>query len=83
VDHFRTRTVKDRLAFRLEKVKARLHILDGLLVAYLNIDEVIRIIRSEDEPKPVLMTTFELSDIQAEAILQLRLRRLEPGQREK
>jgi topoisomerase-4 subunit A len=64
------------LAFRLEKVRERLHILDGLLVAYLNIDEVIRIIRSEDEPKPVLMTRFDLSDAQAEAILQLRLRHL-------
>ncbi len=73
---FRTRTVKDRLEFRLEKVKERLHILDGLLVAYLNIDEVIRIIRSEDEPKPVLMARFNLSDVQAEAILQLRLRHL-------
>jgi topoisomerase-4 subunit A len=73
---FRTRTVKDRLEFRLGKVKDRLHILDGLLVAYLNLDEVIRIIRSEDEPKPVLMTRFDLSDAQAEAILQLRLRHL-------
>jgi topoisomerase-4 subunit A len=73
---FRTRTVKDRLEFRLGKVKDRLHILDGLLVAYLNLDEVIRIIRSEDEPKPVLMTRFALSDAQAEAILQLRLRHL-------
>ncbi len=73
---FRTRTVKDRLEFRLDKVKERLHILDGLLVAYLNIDEVIRIIRSEDEPKPVLITRFDLSDVQAEAILQLRLRNL-------
>jgi topoisomerase-4 subunit A len=57
---FRTRTVKDRLEFRLGKVKDRLHILDGLLVAYLNIDEVIRIIRSEDEPKPVLMDPLRL-----------------------
>ncbi len=73
---FRTRTVKDRLAFRLEKVKERLHLLDGLLVAYLNIDEVIRIIRSQDEPKPVLMARFSISDAQAEAILQLRLRHL-------
>jgi len=73
---FRTRTVKDRLDFRLEKVKERLHILDGLLVAYLNIDEVIRIIRSEDQPKPVLMARFAISDAQAEAILQLRLRNL-------
>ena len=73
---FRTQTVKNRLAFRLEKVNERLHILEGLLVAYLNIDEVIRIIRSEDEPKPVLMTRFTISDAQAEAILQLRLRNL-------
>ncbi len=73
---FRTQTVKDRLGYRLEKVQERLHILDGLLVAYLNIDAVIRIIRSEDEPKPVLMARFKLSDSQAEAILQLRLRHL-------
>lgn len=73
---FRKATVKRRLAHRLEIVKDRLHILDGLLVAYLNIDEVIRIIRSEDEPKPVLMKTFRLTDIQAEAILNLRLRNL-------
>ncbi|MBR9985633.1 MAG: DNA topoisomerase IV subunit A [Desulfosarcina sp.] len=73
---FRTQTVKDRLEFRLEKVKERLHILDGLLVAYLNLDEVIHIIRSEDEPKPVLMARFNISDAQAEAILQLRLRNL-------
>jgi len=73
---FRTRTVRDRLEYRLKKVKERLHILDGLLVAYLNIDEVIRIIRSEDKPKPVLMARFNLSDAQAEAILQLRLRHL-------
>ncbi len=73
---FRTTTVRNRLQYRLEKVNARLHILEGLLVAYLNIDEVIRIIRTEDEPKPVLMSTFDLTDIQAEAILQLRLRHL-------
>ena len=73
---FRKATVKRRLAHRLEIVKDRLHILDGLLVAYLNIDEVIRIIRSEDEPKPVLMKIFRLTDIQAEAILNLRLRNL-------
>ena len=73
---FRTQTVKDRLGHRLEKVNQRLHILDGLLTAYLNIDEVIRIIRSEDKPKPVLMSRFDLTDIQAEAILQLRLRHL-------
>ena len=73
---YRTRTVRRRLTWRLEKVEARLHILAGLLIAYLNLDEVIRIIRSEDEPKPVLMSTFGLTDIQAEAILELKLRHL-------
>ena len=73
---FRTKTVKRRLQFRLEKLTARLHVLDGLLIAYLNIDEVIKIIRREDEPKPVLMKRFRLSDIQAEAILELKLRHL-------
>ena len=73
---FRKETVKNRLGHRLQIVKDRLHILDGLLVAYLNIDEVIKIIREEDEPKPVLMKRFKLSDIQAEAILNLRLRNL-------
>jgi topoisomerase-4 subunit A len=73
---FRTTTVRRRLQFRLDKVIARLHILDGLLIAYLNIDEVIAIIRTEDEPKPVLMRRFALSDEQAEAILNLRLRHL-------
>lgn len=73
---FRTTTVRRRLQFRLDKVLARLHILDGLLIAYLNLDEVIRIIRYEDEPKPVLMATFNLSELQADAILDLRLRHL-------
>jgi topoisomerase-4 subunit A len=73
---FRKITVKRRLEHRLGIVNDRLHILDGLLVAYLNIDEVIAIIRSEDEPKPVLMARFRLSDVQAEAILNLRLRNL-------
>ena len=73
---FRKATVKRRLEHRLQIVNDRLHILDGLLIAYLNIDEVIRIIRKEDEPKPVLMKKFRLSDIQAEAILNLRLRNL-------
>jgi len=73
---FRKTTVKRRLQHRLQIVTDRLHILDGLLVAYLSIDEVIRIIRKEDEPKPVLMKRFKLSDIQAEAILNLRLRNL-------
>ncbi|MCG5527586.1 MULTISPECIES: DNA topoisomerase IV subunit A [Halorhodospira] len=73
---FRTETVRRRLAWRLDKVEDRLHILEGLLTAYLNIDEVIAIIREEDEPKPVLMERFGLSDAQAEAILELRLRHL-------
>lgn len=73
---FRHETVRRRLQFRLDKVEARLHILDGLLIAYLNIDEVIAIIRREDEPKPVLMARFKLSDRQAEAILELKLRHL-------
>ncbi len=73
---FRLETVRKRLRFRLERVEERLHILDGLLIAYLNVDEVIRIIRREDEPKPVLMKKFRLSDAQAEAILNLRLRHL-------
>ncbi len=73
---FRKETVRRRLEHRLGIVRDRLHILDGLLAAYLNIDEVIAIIRSEDEPKPVLMKRFDLSDLQAEAILNLRLRNL-------
>lgn len=73
---FRRETVKRRLQHRLKIVADRLHILDGLLIAYLNIDEVIRIIREEDEPKPVLMKRYRLSDAQAEAILNLRLRNL-------
>jgi topoisomerase IV subunit A len=73
---FRTRTVRRRLEWRLEKVRNRLHILEGLLIAFLNIDEVIAIIRSEDRPKPVLMERFGLTDVQAEAILELKLRHL-------
>jgi topoisomerase-4 subunit A len=73
---FRTETVRRRLQYRLDKILARLHILDGLLIAYLNIDEVIAIIRNEDKPKPVLMARFKLSDTQAEAILELKLRHL-------
>jgi len=73
---FRKETVKRRLNHRLQIVLDRLHILDGLLIAYLSIDAVIKIIRNEDEPKPVLMKKFRLSDIQAEAILNLRLRNL-------
>ena len=73
---FRTETVRRRLQYRLDKVLGRLHILAGLLIAYLNIDEVIAIIRSEDHPKPVLMARFGITDIQAEAILELKLRYL-------
>jgi topoisomerase-4 subunit A len=73
---YRTNTVRRRLEHRLEKVMARLHILDGLLVAFLNIDEVIEIIRHEEEPKKELIKRFGLSDIQAEAILDLKLRHL-------
>ncbi|MYL22674.1 DNA topoisomerase IV subunit A [Halomonas alkaliantarctica] len=73
---FRRATVRRRLEHRLGKVEDRLHILEGLLAAYLNIDEVIRIIREEDEPKSALMAAFGLSERQAEAILELRLRHL-------
>ncbi len=73
---FRTQTVQRRLRFRLEKVEKRVHVLDGLLIAYLNIDEVIAIIRQHDQPKPVLMARLALSDEQAEAILELKLRHL-------
>lgn len=73
---YRFETVRRRLQFRLDKVLERLHILDGLLIAFLNIDEVIAIIRTEDKPKPVLMARFELTDTQAEAILELKLRHL-------
>ncbi len=73
---YRLETVRKRLQFRYDKIVQQLHILEGLLIAFLNIDEVIHIIRTEDEPKPVLMKRFKLSDIQAEAILELKLRRL-------
>jgi topoisomerase-4 subunit A len=73
---FRQQTVRRRLRHRLDKVERRLHILDGLLIVYLNLDEVIRIIRREEEPKPVLMKRFKLSDEQAEAILETKLRHL-------
>jgi topoisomerase-4 subunit A len=73
---YRTQVVTNRLTHRLDKILARLHILEGLLIAFLNIDEVIAIIRSEDKPKPVLMSHFKLSEIQAEAILELKLRHL-------
>lgn len=73
---YRTETVRRRLQFRLDRVLEQIHVLEGLMIAYLNIDEVIRIIREEDKPKPVLMKRFKLSDIQAEAILELKLRKL-------
>ena len=73
---FRTETVRRRLQFRLDKILDRLHILDGLLIAFLNIDEVIKIIRQEDKPKPALMKRLKISERQAEAILELRLRQL-------
>jgi topoisomerase-4 subunit A len=73
---FRLETVRRRLQYRYDRVVARLHVLEGLMVAYLNLDEVIRIIRTEDKPKPVLIKRFKLSDIQAEAILETKLRHL-------
>jgi topoisomerase-4 subunit A len=73
---FRTQTVRRRLEYRLERVLKRLHILEGYLVAYLNIDEVIHIIRTEDKPKLALIERFGISDVQAEAILDLKLRNL-------
>ena len=73
---FRKNTVTRRLKFRLDKLNARLHILDGMLIAFLNLDEVIRIVRTEDHPKPVLIKRFKLSDEQAEAILETKLRNL-------
>ncbi len=75
LDHRREVVVR-RAEFRLDKIEKRLHLLDGYLIAYLNIDEVIRIIREEDQPKPVLMERFGLTDVQAEAVLNLRLRAL-------
>jgi len=73
---YRLETVRRRLQYRLDKILARLHILDGLLVAFLNIDEVIEIIRIYDDPKAELMSRFDLSQIQAEAILEIKLRQL-------
>ncbi len=73
---FRMDTVTRRLEYRLDQVVDRLHVLAGLLVAYLNIDEVIHIIRTEDKPKPVLMKRFDLTGTQAESILDLKLRHL-------
>jgi len=73
---FRLSTVRRRLSHRLEKVIDRLHILEGLMAAFLNIDEVIRIIRNADHPKPALVTAFSITERQAEAILELRLRQI-------
>lgn len=73
---YRTETVRRRLQHRLDKVCEQIHILEGLMIAYLNIDAVIKIIRESDEPKPELMKRFKLSDRQAEAILELKLRKL-------
>lgn len=73
---FRLSTVKRRLQYRLQKIMDRLHVLEGLITAYLNIDEVIAIIREHDEPKPVLVSRFALSERQAEAILEMKLRHL-------
>lgn len=73
---FRAQTVRRRLEFRLAQVLDRLHILEGLLVAFLNLDEVIRIIREEDHPKSLMMKKFKLSDTQVDAILEIKLRQL-------
>ena len=73
---YRKDTVRKRLEYRLEKILSRLHLLDGLLIAFLNLDEVIHIIRTEDKPKAVLMQRFDLSETQADYILDTRLRQL-------
>ncbi len=73
---FRIGTVRRRLEYRLDKVEKRLHLLEGLLIAFLNIDEVIHIIRTEDEPKAILMARFGLSELQADYVLDTRLRQL-------
>lgn len=73
---YRTQVVTNRLNYRLNKILSRLHILQGLLIAFLNIDEVIAIIREHDKPKPVLIARFKLSELQAESILELKLRHL-------
>lgn len=73
---FRVVTVRRRLQYRLDKVLKRLHVLEGYLAAFLNIDEVIEIIRTEENPKQVLMERFQITDIQAEAILELKLRQI-------
>ncbi len=73
---FRTATVRRRIEYRVAQIERRLHIVDGLLAAYRNLDAVIRIVREEETPKPKLMAAFDLSDEQATAILELRLRQL-------
>ncbi len=73
---YRLTTVKRRCQFKLDKILARIHILEGLMIAYLNLDEIIKIIRESDNPKPVLMQKFALSEIQADAILDMKLRHL-------
>ena len=73
---FRIHTTRRRLDYRLQKVEKRLHLLDGLLIAFLNIDEVINLIRNEDEPKPALMQRFDLTEVQADYILDTKLRQL-------
>src|SRR5215813_13960016 len=75
LDH-RREVLLRRTNFRVKQIEARLEVLGGYLIAYLNLDEVIRIIRNEDEPKPVLIKTFKLTDVQADAILNMRLRNL-------
>src|SRR5262245_63695651 len=75
LDHRRDVLLR-RSNHRLKQIAHRLEVLGGYLIAYLNIDKVIKIIRNEDEPKPVLMKTFKLTDVQAEAILNMRLRNL-------
>ena len=80
---FRINTVKRRLSYRLERVMDRIHTLEGLLIAYLNIDEVIKIIRETDDPEHELMMSFKLSDIQAQAIMDLRLKNLAKLESEK
>jgi topoisomerase-4 subunit A len=75
LDHLRDVLIR-RTNYRKDQIESRLEVLGGYLIAYLNIDKVIKIIRSEDEPKPVLMKTFKLSDVQADAILNMRLRSL-------
>jgi topoisomerase-4 subunit A len=73
---FRTQTVTKRLQYRLGKIVDRLHLVEGLLIAFLNVDEVIQIIRTQDHPKPILMKRFALTDLQAEVILEMKLRHL-------